>query len=354
MSINGEDVNQYLQNDLYNPSFQDLDAQYNSLFYNPATVEFGSTYGGFAGGLFVYQNDTTSYTFEDGTNLSQNSNVSTAMDLTFDSGIELFQQLLTPSITKSSSATSSATTANNTTPVSSPKPTISGYPYPVVKHSADVISGYFLNSSRTSDVAVLSILSFFNTFTPVADQVAEFQNDTRHFLALCKEKNKTQLIVDLRGNGGGDPYLAYDTFKQLFPSLIPYSGTQIRDSPASNILGQEISRLAASGEVGELLDTFFNYKSSLQSPDGPLFDSWDELYGPVEVYGDRFSNTASWKFSNAALDIASSTGIVVSGYANNSYLPAQVFAAKNITLVSKFPLSKILSMIFGVFRLIRS
>lgn len=88
----------------------------------------------------------------------------------------------------------------------------------MVKHSGNYMSGFFLNGTDTSDVAVLSIGSF-DIKDP--DPITEFQDKVATFLALCGSSGKKQLIIDVRGNPGGTAYLAYDIFKRLFPDQVP-------------------------------------------------------------------------------------------------------------------------------------
>lgn len=164
----------------------------------------------------------------------------------------------------------------------------------------------------------------------------EFQTDVSIFLAKCKSAGKTRLIIDIRGNPGGTIYLGYDLFKQLFPTLIPYSGIRIRGSDAANALGNIASSSQVQNNASSVLATsIFNDKTCLVGPDGPSFNSWQQVYGPLTQNGDLFSNIFSWSFSNATLDMTMAPGVVVSGYANKSEIPPQVFTSDSITLVSQ-------------------
>ena len=80
------------------------------------------------------------------------------------------------------------------------------YPQPVVVNDDGSISGYFPRDN--ADLAVLVI----PTFQPADD--VQFANVVRLFLATAKSAGKKKLMIDLRGNGGGNVPLAYD----LFPS----------------------------------------------------------------------------------------------------------------------------------------
>ena len=338
-SINGQDVNQYMAQLMLKAGFQDLDAQYNSMFYNPAT-NANNLGGAFAlSPVFSLHNDTTSYKFENGTSVLFNATA--LIPLTVDlpaSGQAIFEQNLLSLDTNSSSPSSVTPTSSPSMSPSLPTATGSansstvgpGYPLPIVKHSANIVSGYFLNGSDNSDVAVLNVASF-EAESPAA---AEFQNDVSTFLVKCRSAGKTRLIIDVRGNPGGTAYLGFDLFKQLFPTAIPYSGVRIRGSDAANAMGQIASTSPVQNSAdSQLASSFFNDQAFLQGPDGPSFSSWQQLYGPLQQHDDIFSNVASWQFSNASLDIQSG-GIVISGYANNLSTPPQVFLGENITLVS--------------------
>ena len=350
VSVNGQDANQYLTQLGLSSGLQDLDAEYNSLFYNPATnVATGgapaspiNAAGGFSVSSSFSANDTTTCKFENGTTFGVNATALLPGSIDLSGTVQdIFQKNIVNNDTDSSSSPSSSSAPSS---VSStlPTPTSSsnsstvgiGFPVPVVKHSGNLVSGYFLNGTDNSDVAVLSV----PTFMPGTDSdgdAPEFQKDVAMFLAKCKSAGKTRLIVDVRGNGGGDIYLGYDLFKQLFPTITPYSGIRIRGSDAVNALGQIGSSTPVQNDNNSALaGQFFDAKTVLQQPDGPSYTSWQKLYPPHQQKGDIFSNIASWTFSNASLDLAVG-GIVVSGYANNTNILSQVFSSDNIILVSQ-------------------
>ena len=200
-----------------------------------------------------------------------------------------------------------------------------------MKHSGNYVSGYFLNESETADVAVLTISSFD---AQGEAPVAEFQRNVQDFLAKCRTNRKQKLIVDVRGNEGGTVVLAYDTFKQLFPSVVPYSSIRTRASPALNALGSIVSdenALFGSAVGGEIFDA----QSFLQSPDGPYYQDWNQFNGPVMERGDNFTRSASFEFFNATRNPSSSQNLTVSGYGNRSNVPPQAFPSEAITLVSR-------------------
>lgn len=139
---------------------------------------------------------------------------------------------------------------------------------------------------------------------------------------------------------GGFVFLGYDTFKQLFPTQVPYSGVRTRLSPALNALGQIVSN--QSTPLGQGVGGYiFDAQSFLQSPDGPFYQSWNQLNGPVEEHDDNFTKIASWEFSNATRNLEFSDNLTMSGYGDRADLPPQVFPSEAITLV-RHPYTQVL------------
>lgn len=317
--------------------FQDPDAQYNGALFNPGNFVLGGVSNGQASyqNEFVFHNDSTKYSFANGTSRTVPNKAFSQIPIDARSGLELFERYLIPS---NSAQTQSSPSGNPGPPSASATSgafenyTDVGFPVPLVGTSDGALSGYFLDSAPNT--AVLSIQTFEPSVSPV-----DVSNAVKSFLAKARAGNKSRLVIDIRGNPGGNVFLGFDVFKQLFPGVTPYSATRFRAHPGSEAIG-----LVASQD-GPPQSTFvdvrdknlqisqFNYHDFLKSPDGASFASFDEYFGPFEANGDNFSSTASWEFSNQALDILSDN-IVVSGYANETELPPQPFPASNIVVVS--------------------
>lgn len=335
VAINGVDIETYLAEAGFYAPFQDLDARYNSLLYSPSTtaanhdLPIGFYY---TTTLAFYHNDTTIYSFSHGSSRTVQNFVVPKVDIDFDSGSALFSQhLLPPSKAQAASASQAASPSESAAPTAIP-----GYPSSFVSQVQNIVSGYFLNGTGNDNVAVLSITSFDVTTEPEA---ASFQDTVREFITACKSLHKTRLIIDVRGNGGGDLILPIDTFKQLFPSKTPYSGIRWPLTDAANTLGTEISKITPSilKQYPALLTAYnslYNSQDSLTSPSGHPFQTWEALANPpVMSHGANFTKVVSWNFNNRALD--DSLGITPSGYLNNTNVPStQPFASQNITVVS--------------------
>jgi hypothetical protein len=119
-----------------------------------------------------------------------------------------------PAQANSTTSTTSSSTATPTSATSpAPLPTLLGHPEtPVVLDPYQQVAGYFLNGSDHQDTAVLCIAGFENTITSTnsSAEALSFQNTAREFFAAVESANKTKLIIDLSGNGGGNILLPFD------------------------------------------------------------------------------------------------------------------------------------------------
>jgi len=165
---------------------------------------------------------------------------------------------------------------------------------------------------------------------------------------------KTKLILDFRGNGGGNAILGFDAFKQVFPGPEhqPYGASRYRAHEALNMAGQIISDFNEgktfvqgnetafeenfSGNTVEdivLFTSGFNYRHNLDVEGGEL-GSWDEMFGPTTINNDTFTTTIRYNLS----DEPSYTypGFSVMGFLNHSdaSLTPQPFEAENMVMVS--------------------
>jgi hypothetical protein len=360
--IDGVDVDEALLDLSF--FFQDEDALYNAMLYNPATYPVRRN-GSYSTGPFLHHSDNTTYKFQNGTTIVIENTARTALPLDkVESGQDIYDMFVdavsaeesddTSSSSSSSSSETSATPSSSASATASSLPTDLGYPKPVITDSKNTISGYFL--STATDVAVLNIQQFEPTTG------SEFQSVVEQFLALCKSAQKTRLIIDLRGNPGGISFTGYDLFKQMFPGLEIFSKLRYRSHPAANAIGSALSQLTpislpdakqfpglnltSEQGVEKYLDDVartseFNYHNNLVKPDGPIFSSWADMYGPQSMNGDNFTKPHSWQFSNPALDIVLSTGLVVSGYGDKKNIALQVFDSSNVTVVSFYDIALI-------------
>lgn len=376
VQIDGQDVEAYL-NDFatLNGGNQDPDANYNSLFPNVPDLTGTSGAGlGLFSTMQWYQGNQTMLKFANGTFRSFAIYAGTLMDFSnVTDGQSFFDTFCTghaPNAQKSGAASTNTTTTQLPvttevlyTPVATgtATPIPSAYPQPVTILSDSSVAGYF--SDLDSDLAVISIPSY----GPGVNVTIEFENVVRELLATAKAYNKKKLIIDLRGNPGkstlhfrfcrravtdqlcfttgGTVLLAFDTFRQLFPTLTPYGATNLRAIPVFNTIGESISsfwsnvtsdELLTNGPystevgsaVGAWFNTPFNYREEVNSMYQD-FTSWQNFFGPLPIHGDNFTSLARFNYS----DLIQTDTIPIYGYVNDTAPQPQTFTAEDIVLL---------------------
>lgn len=224
--INGRDAATVLELlNLKYSGFQDPDSQWNSQFQRYASPD---TLPILAASLF-FQGTSITLTYDNGQESTENSIAAVRPTIDFagiNSGEDFYNRFCTPdpspvavapAVTTMEPDAPAATAPATSTAVTAAEPTISGYPFPVVRdNGGNVTAGYFLNGTGYGDVAILSV----SGFSPegAIDSITyllNFQDTVEKFLAQCKAQNKKRLVVDVTANGGGFVVAGYDLFAQV-------------------------------------------------------------------------------------------------------------------------------------------
>jgi hypothetical protein len=344
--INGEGVLAWLNSYAsQNGRSQDPDANYNQVFVNIPTLAYLGTETDYFALSRFYQGENTVLTFA---NESTRDVITRAQFLSAKSlegltdGASFFDRFCNNNLTEtilaqanSSGTTPSQTTSNDTVvpyePVSTEgvTPPHPAYPSPIVISSDKSVAGYL--SDTYPDLAILAVPSF-SSISPI-----EFENVVRQLLATASENDRTKLVIDLRGNGGGTIFLAYDLFRQLFPSETPYGAGNYRAGELHNFTGRVASEnieqlrstypeLVKAGVDGVVLNSF-NYREPLTEINEP-FTSWENFFGPHQ--SDRGDFTSLNRFN---LTDISATTIPILGYANDNITQPQTFSPEDIVLL---------------------
>lgn len=326
--INGDDIQDALDKLADTLSNQDPDANYNALLYSQPkeSMVSGSSYGALNDGVHYFGNQTV-LEFANGT---QRTYQNIAQVLQSFSGIRSGEDLFQKFCNGQSAFTSSLLNSTATTPVARFRQA-SGYPFPIaIENTSAAVSGYFLDTNG-SDVAVLSLPSFL-TSTDTTAQLG-FSAVVSNFLRSAAQAGKQKLVIDCRSNGGGDLELAYDTFKQLFPTLTPYGAVRAHASEAYNLLGSLASAVSpytpGLNSLSPSANPLVNYQLNVDV-DNQNFESWTDFFGPNEIYGDNFTALFRQNLTN----ILSTNLFPVSGYNNRSDLPPQPFKSENIVILT--------------------
>ena len=193
-------------------ALNDPDASYNALFYSkPFGAEDIGWQGYFGQGIgrfgYIWPGSNTTIGFQNGTTVDFITQGGVIGDFTgVTDGDSFYEKFCNPNPPPSNTTTPAAPAPSGTGPV--------GYPSPIVVSNDNIASGYFLNSTENSDVAVLSLL----TFDPTVP--ADFQRTIQDLISAAKAAGKTKLVIDLSANGGGIILNGYDAFRQLFPQIV--------------------------------------------------------------------------------------------------------------------------------------
>ena len=227
--------------------------------------------------------DSFTFKFSNGTTVAVKTQVITKMHLNnITDGETLHDSIEAPdaSITTADSSQTASVVPSSATS----EPTVEGYPYPVVKNSAGNIAGYFLNNTGYQDTAVLVVTAFISDVSgDDGSSIEEFKKVAVDFIQKSRSLNKTKLIIDVQGNGGGAIYSGYDLFYQLFPNT---SSTIVqRDRLTSYLLW--MTRYGTNQTITSNLD-----------PKGQRFPDNNAYLGPQTIAGDNYTNAYIANFSD--------------------------------------------------------
>jgi hypothetical protein len=339
-SVDGIDVVTFMVATSLIQAMQDPDASYNTGFFELAAFTIEPRNPGIFAIPQVYPGANTTLVFANGSSVSIPNLAVVEKDLSgITNGEDMYSAFCTPTPV-GAAATSSAAGSKRQAPTGLPSstasvvplPTSPGYPYPVIKHSADLVAGYFLNDTGNEDVAVLSIPSY-NAALP--GQELEFQNVVQSFLSAAKQAGKTKLIIDLQANGGGIVDLGLDTFAQLFPSKRPNTQGNMVSNVGQDIIGRTFSNIEAGDKTQATRNADLVAQWTVQvdmDVNGVGFASWDDFIGPVPLHGGNFTKMFQLNYSTVPLTDFNDTGIIISGTNNRSSLP-QAFHAHDMVLL---------------------
>ncbi|KAK1141240.1 hypothetical protein N8T08_009279 [Aspergillus melleus] len=308
-SINGEDVQEFLEKVADDSQYINPDARYNSLTDRGLQ---DSSWGYFVA-QEAYQGAFTNLTFVNGTTRNIINVAKTRQNFTgIATGKDFFQAFCTGDISSweadsemmkkghSKAAPLRRWAKRQTIPSDD-------YPKPIVKHSLGAVAGYFLSGPGLWDVAVLKIISFDLEVTGYR----EFQKVIRQFLERCTKANKKKLVIDLRENSGGETALLLDAFMQLFPDKEPFSAQRYRAQDQFKLVGEALDAIRTNetalkwAERNTELDIASGYSLRYWSywnfvdANGKTFSSWDSFYGPHKFNDDEFSSIVRYNLSNS-------------------------------------------------------
>ncbi|KAG9378916.1 hypothetical protein A1F94_010685 [Pyrenophora tritici-repentis] len=321
-------------------NFQDQDALWNDLFYQPAAASTGTAkgLGAFADPKYVFPGATTHLKFANGSEATYNN----------------FAKVLVPFW---ANVTDGSTLYNNWFDCTQrgrqlPKPTVvgpfdaPGYPNPVIRQKDNAVGGYYLEGVH-SDTAVLSIPTFGNKYTQ-----PEVQDTVTKFLTQAKADGKKRLLIDFQSNNdpNGATLLAYDLYELLFPKnkdqpllerYRAFESIRVLSNATAGVSKQFPRVLESKDNATQVLNTNI-FSSSLDyhtdlDVNGQPFPSWQAKFGPgAKQKGDEFSNLFRMNFDDVLVTQPfTNSSVSVHGYGSRkNWTGTQLFDAKNIAVIT--------------------
>ncbi|KAK8074108.1 hypothetical protein PG994_005007 [Apiospora phragmitis] len=201
--------------------------------------------------------------------------------------------------------------------------------------SDQVVTGYLLPDISTG---VLSL----PTFNQFDSEKETFMAAIDEFLQNATSNGMQRIVIDVQQNWGGDPMLAFATFKLFFPQAEPFAGSHKRIHPMANVLGKTFTdfwdglSLDNEQDIDQklaLMGTEWVVTPRINAETGRNFTSWDEYAGPVGYFGDSFSIPERYNLSNIYFDMSEFDGWVPMDYVEQP-IQAQPYGASNIGIVS--------------------
>ncbi|KAK4148577.1 hypothetical protein C8A00DRAFT_38847, partial [Chaetomidium leptoderma] len=178
--------------------------------------------------------------------------------------------------------------------------TYAGYPKVTKAAKFGELAGFLPDSPGLSDAAVLSVNSFTTVISPDTLTVdlmypfIEFYNVTIDFLVAAKASNRSKLILDVQGNGGGMILNLAVLYFALFPgntNILPVVW-QGRAHPQLAWLGKQLWNTS---------DPHSPWPFTTQmKADGTPWASFEEFFGPYPGPGTLFNlSTEATRFVSA-------------------------------------------------------
>lgn len=355
--INGQDATTFMVNlGLKIINTQDQDAQWNIMLQNYAQPEAVPV----VAGSTMYSGDSLTFEYENGQTIKQDSYALVRSGANFaniTSGEDFYNRFCNPKTAKKPAAGGQPATPPGPQPAPGtrqpPAPAIPGFPMPAVRDSgANATAGYFLTGQGYEDVAVLSVLGFAPQGDPSfssLEYLVNLQNLVEKFLAMSKAANKTKLIVDVSGNGGGLVIAGYEVYSQIFPGNKIFQANnlrrteslvQIAEITTANLpkiaaltsadLGKNATKqnkalaaLAQSAVVGNLIPGQVN-----GAGDRVVYNSTEQILAPHKLAGDTFTAYQSTPNDQPQADFN------LTGVGSRANPAPAVFAPENVVILT--------------------
>ncbi|KAL2681204.1 hypothetical protein Neosp_008811 [[Neocosmospora] mangrovei] len=328
VSINGKQVNAYLEEIAGPLKSRDPDARYNRVFYSPPSPATGNTLpnGAFIDRDGVYPGtDVTTIEFRNGSTIVLNTlAILRKSNFLVKDGSDVFNNYCLNKQQSPYLKRRSTNTGEPTPYVQPPKQSgPSGYPEPAIRDPYSQINGYALDDDTT---AIL-----ITTFTTAGgglpgNQTRVFAETASAIVSNALANGHTKLIIDVSGNSGGQIDRAFDLFKLFFPSKELYSATRFRRHEASEGI---VKVFAGISKEAAQMNAPLAYAGQVTPDQDAGFESAEEFLGDdIELGGNVSSLYANYNYTSNSI-----RAIPIRGYGGQAINMTQPFKAENIMII---------------------
>ncbi|PWY71795.1 hypothetical protein BO94DRAFT_608436 [Aspergillus sclerotioniger CBS 115572] len=287
VTINGQPAVDALNDIASSQTYQDPDARYNQLFYDPPReILQQSSIGAFATRSLWPGRAHHKIQFANGTTLQQRTMASSSFpNFNYTTGQALLEATC-----------------------------------------------YYLPDSDLQDIAILFIPSFLPDKTPT--QPTDFANNATTFIQSALRANKTKLIIDLSLNGGGYVNSGYDLFRLFFPDEPIYAASRFRAIEQADLAGQALASLQAdqnNTETDACSTTNWCVSSWVTPNQTYHYTSWTEIFGPEEQFHGNMSTLVAPQDMDSSSDLTNP----IRGYGGIEQVPTTApFRAEDILIIT--------------------
>ena len=335
--INGEDLQDFLNNFALELDSQDPDTRWNRLFMSRAVGASDANLESpgrlaFNGHIWI-DDGAFEFEFRNGSSIELPITASLGMNSFESTGEALFESLCLPVADNGGNegSGSGGGGSNNeengnggdsqVLPPAEQGPL--GYPEPWIRDPYNQMLGFELDD----DTMVMRITTFGGPETLPANQSAVFSQTATEIVDHATSTGRSKIIIDVSSNLGGNIVRGFDLFKLFFPDELPYSATRFRRHDAMDTLAQA-GRYSNSSFAITLP---FLYPAQVTPDQESDFGSVDDFLGDKTENGvDVSSLFANFNYSAQASEDGPIRGYGVSTDLLNKAMP---FKPEDILIV---------------------
>ncbi|ODA79244.1 hypothetical protein RJ55_04837 [Drechmeria coniospora] len=345
-AINGIDAATFMESiAARGTEWTDIDAGYNSMFFDRSTYSKTAQVGNFVSGYnyigLLYPGATTTYTYaNNGTPVTVDNLAVLQGDWrTLRNGTAVFNMFCAP---KGSSTPIPQPTHPYIFDVPSMAAAAKGhfftYPEPKMATSDLVVSGYYLEDSGLENTAVLALAAFASNST------AEFQSVCRTFLEMAAGAGKTKLVIDLQSNVGGLFVQFIDLLHQIIPDIEEdyyFRGKMSEEAIAlARSTGERLANITdplASTDTTVAWDSslwYTDYRFGVDVQNRP-FKTFEDKFSSQTFKGTNYTSLYRWDLNNSMITTNKEYGVgmEVTGYGKLAIVGLPRFKPENIVIV---------------------